>query len=281
MAGRWPAWLAAYVASQVALYFSVKEVLGELGPALFLPAYLLGTSALLALAAGRVEGLSGGVVKLGLMQAASAALWLSGLYLLPPAPAAAINYFMPFVAMGLGAALLGEGLDAWEAAGAAVGGAGVALFAAYSVRGSLSALGVALTLANTVTWASYSLYYRRLGAGDPAALNAASLLVAGLASLPALALGLRWARPGPPPALAAYLLASLASSALGYVSWTELVRSTSVARATLSSYAAPAAIAAVQAALGEPVAAAQAAGLGIMVLGAAVAFGGEGRRAGA
>ncbi|MGC9072372.1 MAG: EamA family transporter [Acidilobus sp.] len=270
---KWRRWLAAYTMSQVGLYFTTKVVLSSMGPFLYLPIYLLGSSAILEAVSGRGVRPSRDVVILGILQGASAALWLLGLFLLPPASAAAINYFMPFVAMGLAAIAFGRGLDAWEGAGAAVGAAGVAIYAASSLHGVRSELGVAVTLANTVAWASYSLYYARLSEEDPVALNAASLLVAGLATLPALAFGISGPRPSLRPViLLAWLLASIASSALGYVSWTRLMGSLSVPRATLSSYAAPAAIAVIQGALGEPVSAPQGVGLGVMVLGAAVSF---------
>ncbi len=273
MASRWRAWLGAYVVSQAGLYLTVKVSLSALGPALTLPVYLLGGSAMLLAAARTWPILGKEVALLGLMQASSAALWLSGLYLLPPAPAAAINYFMPFVAMGLSALLLRERVDRWEASGAGLAALGVAVVAAYGAREARSALGVALTAANTVAWASYSLYYRRLRGLDPVLLNASSLLVAGLVTLPALALAPRTEFHAAGWTLT-FLAGALASSALTYVSWTRLMNSASVARATLSSYAAPAAVAALQAALGRPVAPQEAAGLGLMVLGAFVAFGG-------
>ncbi len=272
MKATWPRWLAVYVVSQAALYFTVKGSLASLGPALFLPVYLLGSSALLALVSRGGVRVSRDVVALGLMQAASAALWLSGLYLLPPATSASLNFLMPFVAVGLSSALMGEGLGAWEAAGAAVGGAGVGLYAVASVKGARSGLGVALTLANAFAWAAYSVYYRRFRDADPARLNATSLMFAGLASLPAVAVGVRSGLPSADTRALAYLVGALASSALGYASWTGLMRSTSVARATLSSYAVPASIAALQTALGQPVSPLQALGLGVMVLGASIAF---------
>ena len=265
-------WLAIYVLSQLGLYLTVKVSVSSLGLAAYLPVYLLGSSApLIALSRGRLS-LDEGAVKLGLMQALSAALWLVGMYYLQPASAAALSYFMPFVAMLIGYVALGEGVSAREGLGAAIAAVGVGVYTAYSVTGSLKVVGAAAALANTAAWASYSIYYRKLRGRDPVRLNASSLLLAGLVTLPALSMA-RDVRLTS-LATASIIVVSLLVSALGYVSWNRLVTAMSVPRATLLSYAAPAAVAVAQYIMGSPLRTMQAVGLTVMIVGALVTFGG-------
>lgn len=267
-------WLSVYVIGSALLYFFVKAGLAYAQPLEYtLLRFVLSAAALAVIT--RSLTLNRYVVLLAALAAASSVVWAWGLMLVLPATSASLSYFMPFVAIIMSFFILGERLDRWGAAGTAIGAVGVTLYAAESIRGRNTALGVSLTLFNTVLWAGYTVLYRkiaRLGKGvDMISVNLSMFLLGTAMMLPFVALD-------PSPVrfnltlLASLAWASTMGGALQFLSWSRLLERMSVSRATLLSYLVPAAAAGVQAAMGEPPSPLQALGLGIMVLGAYVAL---------
>ncbi|MGC9113043.1 DMT family transporter [Acidilobus sp.] len=267
-------WLGLYVVGSALLYFFVKAGLAYAQPLEYTVLRFV-LSAVVLLALTRSLTLNRYVVLLAALAAASSVVWAWGLMLVLPATSASLSYFMPFVAIIMSFFVLGERLDRWGAAGMAIGAVGVTLYAVESVRGRNTALGVGLTLFNTVLWAGYTVLYRKiakLGADvDMNSVNLSMFLLGTAMMLPFVAVD------HSPVRLNLTLLVSLAwastmGGALQFLSWSRLLERMSVSRATLLSYLVPAAAAGVQAAMGEPPGPLQALGLGIMVLGAYVAL---------
>jgi drug/metabolite transporter (DMT)-like permease len=267
-------WLGLYVVGSALLYFFVKAGLAYAQPLEYTVLRFV-LSAVVLLALTRSLTLNRYVVLLAALAAASSVVWAWGLMLVLPATSASLSYFMPFVAIIMSFFVLGERLDRWGAAGMAIGAVGVTLYAVESVRGRNTALGVGLTLFNTVLWAGYTVLYRKiakLGADvDMNSVNLSMFLLGTAMMLPFVAVD------HSPVRLNLTLLVSLAwastmGGALQFLSWSRLLERMSVSRATLLSYLVPAAAAGVQAAMGEPPGPLQAFGLGIMVLGAYVAL---------
>ncbi|ADL19029.1 predicted permease [Acidilobus saccharovorans 345-15] len=264
-------WLGLYVVGSALLYFFVKAGLAYAQPLEYtVLRFVLSAAVLLALT--RSLTLNRYVA---LLAAASSVVWAWGLMLVLPATSASLSYFMPFVAIIMGFLALGERLDKWGAAGTAIGAVGVSLYAVESIRGRNTALGVGLTLFNTVLWAGYTVLYRKIAkmgkSVDMSSVNLSMFLLGTVMMLPFVALD-------PSPVrfnltlIASLAWASTMGGALQFLSWSRLLERMSVSRVTLLSYLVPAAAAGIQAVMGEPPDPLQALGLGIMVLGAYVAL---------
>ncbi len=268
-------WMAVYVAGSSLLYFFVKEGLLYASPLAF-TVLRFALSALVMLPLSRRLTLGRDVALLAALAASSSVVWAWGLSLVEPATSASISYFMPFIAMIMGYLALGEGLSRRGATGVAIGAVGVLLYAVASLRTRSSALGVTLTLLNTVLWAGYTVLYRviavrRGGSVDMPSVNLTMLVLGTAIMLPFLALD------PAPLRLNVKLAESLAwastlGGALQFLSWSKVLERMRVSTATLLSYSVPAVAAGIQAAVGEPINVVQAAGLGVMVLGAFVAL---------
>jgi len=268
-------WMTLYVIGSSLLYFFVKEGLTYASPLAY-TALRFALSAIVTLSLSRRLALDRDVAALVALAASSSVIWAWGLSLVEPATSASMSYFMPFIAMGLGYLVLGEGLGRRGAAGAALGAVGVSLYAVASLRSRGSALGVTLTLANTVLWAGYTVMYRVIAVrrgrnADMASVNLTMFALGTAMLLPFLALD------PVPPKLNVKLAESLAwastlGGALQFFSWSKVLERMRVSTATLLSYTVPAVTAGVQAAMGEPIGLLQAAGLGVMVLGAFIAM---------
>lgn len=267
-------WLGLYVVGSALLYFFVKAGLAYAQPLEYtVLRFVLSAAVLLALT--RSLTLNRYVALLAALAAASSVVWAWGLMLVLPATSASLSYFMPFVAIIMGFLALGERLDKWGAAGTAIGAVGVSLYAVESIRGRNTALGVGLTLFNTVLWAGYTVLYRKIakmGKGvDMSSVNLSMFLLGTVMMLPFVAVD-------PSPVrfnltlIASLAWASTMGGALQFLSWSRLLERMSVSRVTLLSYLVPAAAAGIQAVMGEPPDPLQALGLGIMVLGAYVAL---------
>jgi len=107
---------------------------------------------------------------------ASSLFWILGLEYVTPGDSAVLNYTMPLFAILGALMLLGEHPLRSEWAGVSIGFVGIAIYAAPLYHGSLLA-GAALSLVGAVTWGVYTVYLKKLGEEDSAAVVGTAFLI--------------------------------------------------------------------------------------------------------
>ncbi|MFB6470240.1 MAG: DMT family transporter [Vulcanisaeta sp. AZ3] len=164
-------YLITYVISASINYFFVKFGLKYSPP--------LGYMALRTLLAGIVLGIVSLVMNnkyflimnkdfllLSLFASLSTALWAYGLVYVDPGSSAIFSYTMPLFAILLSVVILHERPRIMSIIGTVIGFIGVTIYGISSIARGVPLIGALLTIANSIFWALYSIYFRKLGNYD-------------------------------------------------------------------------------------------------------------------
>lgn len=167
-------------------------------------------------------------------------IYFSALRLAPPAEASLIAYLWPLFIVLFSGFLPGERLHPLHIAGALIAFAGAALIVARGgVSASAAALpGYGLAFLCALTWSSYSLISRRLGAVPTAAVAIYCLATAGLSTLAHLVLETTiW--PATTMGWASVIALGLGPVGLAFYTWDLGVKQGDIQMLGTASYAAP------------------------------------------
>ncbi len=259
--------LAAYTVANSLGYFFAKYALEWASPILLMALRYAVAGAFLALAGGGLI-LRRDVLVLAALTASSSALWALGLEYVSPASSAVLSYTMPFFSVPLAYLVLGERHARSEVLGISLGFLGVSIYSVPLMRG-LEAVGAALTLANALLWAAYTVYYRKLRDLDPLSVNATQFALGAAMLAPISPIGFRL-DPTVGFALCLLLLA-IPSGALVFLLWNLILREESVGRSTALAFSVPLFSVALQSALAlRPPSAPEILGMAVMLSGIAI-----------
>lgn len=167
-------------------------------------------------------------------------LYFSALRAAPPAAASLVAYLWPLLIVLLSGLLPGERLRPGHVLGAALGFAGAALAIAGGFDGFVAAdlPGYALAFGCALTWSTYSVVSRRLGAIPTASVTVFCLASAALSAAAHLALETTvW--PADPSVWGAVLALGVGPVGLAFFLWDLGVKQGDIQLLGVASYAAP------------------------------------------
>lgn len=107
----------------------------------------------------------------------SGACLLLGLNFISSSQSAILSFTMPLIAIPLSVYVLAERASRVEAYGAVIGFAGIVVYNLPLLGGTVTLIGVGLTLGDAFFWALFSVYMRKLRLQDPAQTLATGALV--------------------------------------------------------------------------------------------------------
>jgi Integral membrane protein DUF6. len=170
--GAFIGYLSIYVVSASLNYFFVKFGLRYATPLSYMAIRYLFAGIALAIISSIMNGskyyfvFNRDLLLLSLFSSLSTALWAYGLVLIDPGSSAVFGYTMPLFAIPLSMVLIHERPRTLNVVGALVGFVGVSIYGISSIMEGVSLVGAILTIVNSVFWALYSIYFRKLGNYD-------------------------------------------------------------------------------------------------------------------
>jgi drug/metabolite transporter (DMT)-like permease len=166
------------------------------------------------------------------------ALYFSALRLAPPAEASLIAYLWPLFIVLFSGLLTGERITALHIVGALIALVGAALIVAPNLDGFTGGIGLILAFACALTWSSYSVISRRLGA-MPTQTVAIFCIATALLSVPSHLMWEQTVWPQTTMAWAAIAALGLGPVGLAFYVWDIGVKGGDIQLLGTASYAAP------------------------------------------
>ena len=170
-----------YVLISALQYQVTKDGLRFADPITFMEArYVIAGVTCFALARNYKPILNRDTLLLSLATWTSTVFWIFGLSLVSPAQSAVLTFTMPLFAIPISTLILKEGTNRLGWIGALVGFSGVVIYGVALAGSGGSVLGAGLTVLNSIFWATYTVYLRKVRLQDRMRTLATQFLVGSL-----------------------------------------------------------------------------------------------------
>jgi drug/metabolite transporter (DMT)-like permease len=230
-------WLVPYVVVAALQYQFTKDGLYYASPFVLMTFRYVFTGIVFYILGGRKIPLDRDALLVACFSSASTLFWAVGLSYVSAGDSAILSYTMPLFSIPIAFVVIREKVRSRELLGALVGFSGVIVYSLTLSHGS-QAEGASFTLVGAVSWAAYSVYYRKLRNRDPIPIFTTQFLVG---SIPGAVGSVFYPQISPGVNLlvdVVYIV--LFSGVVMFVLWNGLLRRGRVGRITTMAFAVPA-----------------------------------------
>jgi len=229
-------WLIPYVFIAALQYQFTKDGLNYASPFVLMTFRYVFTGLVFYILGGRKIPLDRDALLVACFSSASTLLWAVGLSYVSAGDSAILSYTMPLFSIPIAFVVIREKVMSRELLGALVGFSGVIVYSLTLSHGS-QAEGASFTLVGAVSWAVYSVYYRKLRNRDPIPILTTQFLVG---SIPCVVGSVFYPQISPGVNLLVDLVyIVLFSGVVLFVLWNGLLRRGRVGRITTFAFAVP------------------------------------------